>query len=62
MAFAIERPTDVFPTPGGPTKSKIEPLQSPFSLRTARYSIMRFFTSSSPKWSFSRIFLARIKS
>jgi len=62
-ARAIERPTEVLPTPGGPTKHTIEPAgalssespplraRSPVverSFSTARYSAMRFFTSFSP--------------
>ena len=35
--------SDVLPTPGGPTKQRIGPFTSGFSLRTARYSRMRSF-------------------
>jgi hypothetical protein len=48
-ARAIERPSDVFPTPGGPTRHRIGPFFSGFSFRTARYSMIRFFTLSRPK-------------
>jgi hypothetical protein len=44
IAEAIERPREVFPTPGGPTKSTIELRASGFSFRTARNSRMRSFT------------------
>ncbi len=43
-AAAIERPSDVLPTPGGPTKQRIEPRASGFSRRTARNSRMRSLT------------------
>ena len=46
MAAAIERPSDVLPTPGGPTKQTIELRASGFSFRTARNSRMRSFTRS----------------
>ena len=46
IARAIEWPRDVLPTPGGPTKHRIGPFMSPFSLRTARYSTMRSLTLS----------------
>ena len=41
-------PSDVLPTPGGPMRQRIGPFLSCFSLRTARYSRMRFFTFSRP--------------
>src|SRR3954451_20442558 len=34
-AAAIERPSDVLPTPGGPTKQRIEPRAAGFRRRTA---------------------------
>lgn len=40
----MERPNDVFPTPGGPTRHKMEPLLSERRDRTAMYSTMRCFT------------------
>ena len=46
MAAAIERPSEVLPTPGGPTNSTIELRASGLSFRTARYSRMRSFTRS----------------
>ena len=46
IARAIDWPSDVLPTPGGPTKQRIGPFMSPFSLRTARYSTIRSFTFS----------------
>ena len=42
MARAIERPSEVLPTPGGPSKQRIGPFMSGLSLRTARYSRIRF--------------------
>src|SRR5215208_6475720 len=61
-ARAIDSPIDVFPVPGGPISVRIAPerLSSAMprswrSLRTARYSTIRSFTSSSPAWSASRI-------
>src|ERR1700709_2500856 len=53
IALAIDWPSDVLPTPGGPTRQRIGPFMSFFSLRTARYSRMRFFTFSSEVVSFS---------
>ena len=45
IARAIERPSDVLPTPGGPTKHMIEePVASGLSLRTARNSRIRSLT------------------
>ena len=57
-ARAIERTMDVLPTPGGPTKHSTGDLRLPVSLYTARYSSMRSFTFSSPKWSSLSTFLA----
>ena len=45
-AWAIDCPSDVLPTPGGPTKQRIGPLRSFFSFETARYSTIRSFTFS----------------
>ena len=39
---------EVLPTPGGPTKQRIEPLFLPVNLRTAKNSKMRFLTFSRP--------------
>jgi len=47
------RPSEVFPTPGGPTSSRIGPCVMGFKLRTAKYSTMRVFTFSRPAWSAS---------
>ena len=47
---------DVLPTPGGPTKHKIGPFKDLVNFKTARYSIILFFTLSKPKWSFSNTF------
>ena len=47
-ASAIERPKDVFPTPGGPYRHTIGDFMSPFSFSTARCSKMRSFTFSNP--------------
>ena len=44
-ARAIDLPRDVFPTPGGPTKQIIGPLEFFFNFRTARNSIMRSLAS-----------------
>ncbi len=52
---AIDWPSEVLPTPGGPTKQRIGPATSPFSFETARYSTIRSFTFSRSKWSSSRI-------
>ena len=41
---AIDLPSEVLPTPGGPTRQRIGPFLPGASLRTARYSRMRFFT------------------
>ena len=45
---AIDLPSDVLPTPGGPTKQRMGPLESFFSLRTARCSMMRSLIFSRP--------------
>src|SRR5262244_2431153 len=55
IARAIERPSDVLPTPGGPTKQRIGPRESPRSLRTPRNSRMRSLMSRRCAWSSSRI-------
>ncbi len=47
-ARAILCPSEVLPTPGGPTKHRIGLRPSGFSFRTARYSRMRRFTLSRP--------------
>ena len=47
-ARAMERPSEVLPTPGGPTKHSSGPFIFSLSLRTARYSTMRSLTFSRP--------------
>jgi len=47
--WAIDFASDVLPTPGGPRKQRMGPFTSGFSLRTARYSMTRSFTFSSPE-------------
>ena len=47
-ADAIERPNDVFPTPGGPYRHTIGDFISSFSFNTAKCSKMRSLTFSSP--------------
>ncbi len=44
-------PSDVLPTPGGPTRHKIGPFIFFMRCWTARYSRMRSLTFSRPKWS-----------
>src|SRR4029450_3610227 len=58
VARAMDSPIEVLPVPGGPISVRIAPERlssgtprSARSLRTARYSVMRAFTSSSPAWS-----------
>ena len=48
IALAIEVAKEVLPTPGGPTKQRIEPLFLPVNLRTAKNSKIRFLTFSRP--------------
>ena len=64
MARATDSPSEVLPTPGGPASASTAPLRRPPTrvrplsarrLRTARYSMIRSLTSSSPAWSASRI-------
>lgn len=43
-AVAIDLPSDVLPTPGGPTRQSIEPLLSDRSDLTAMYSTILCFT------------------
>ena len=49
IASAIDLASDVFPTPGGPTKHKIGPLTSSDRVLTARNSKILSFGFSSPK-------------
>ena len=58
-ARAMERPSEVLPTPGGPTKHRIGSLPAGRIDFTARYSRMRSLTFSSPEWSSSRIVARR---
>ena len=62
VARAIERASEVLPTPGGPTKHRIGPFGLLTSCRTARNSTIRSLTFSSPKWSSFRIFSAADRS
>jgi hypothetical protein len=48
VAFAIDLPSEVLPTPGGPTRHNIGPDSLLARVCTARYSTMRSFTLSSP--------------
>ena len=59
---AIDFASDVLPTPGGPTKQRIGPFTSGFSLRTARYSRMRSFAFTRSEWSASRMSFVRLRS
>ena len=56
---AIARPRVVLPTPGGPTRHRIDPPMRFLSLQTARCSRMRSLTFSRPLWFLSRISRAR---
>ena len=62
IARATDSPREVLPTPGGPTRASTAPLRRPPTtpsprssrrLRTARNSVIRSLTSSSPAWSAS---------
>ena len=55
MARAIDWPSEVLPTPGGPTKQRIGALPFGASFRTARYSTIRRLIFSRSKWSSSRM-------
>ncbi len=48
VALAIDFPSDVFPTPGGPTKHKIGPLILLVLFCTAKYSRILSLTFSKP--------------
>ncbi len=41
---ATDLPSEVLPTPGGPTRHRMGPFLAGASLRTARYSSTRFLT------------------
>lgn len=43
-AAAMDLPSEVFPTPGGPTRHRMDPLLSESRDRTAMYSTMRCLT------------------
>src|SRR3970040_1971944 len=58
VARASDWPSEVLPTPGGPTRHRIGPFRRLTRCVTARYSTMRSLTFSSPKWSSSRTFWA----
>src|SRR3569832_2437122 len=53
VAVAIDWPSDVLPTPGGPTRHRIGAFTLTTRCWTARYSRKRSFTFSRPKWSSS---------
>ena len=48
MALPIDLPKEVLPTPGGPTKQMIGPFIFFTSFKTARCSVIRSLTFSSP--------------
>ena len=49
VALAIDWPSEVLPTPGGPTRQRIGALSRSTRCCTARYSMMRSLTFSSPQ-------------
>jgi len=51
----MDFPSDVLPTPGGPTKHRIGSFPDGRIFFTARYSRMRSLIFSRPSWSSSRI-------
>src|ERR1044071_1707833 len=51
VALAIDLPSEVLPTPGGPTRQRIGPFILSTRCWTARYSRMRSLTFSRPWWS-----------
>ena len=55
-------PSEVLPTPGGPTRHRIGPRSFFTRCCTARYSTMRSLTFSKPKWSASSTFSAALMS
>src|SRR5688572_8110425 len=59
---AIDRASEVLPTPGGPTKHRIGPFIVGLSLRTARYSRMRSLAFSRPECSASMMPLVFLRS
>src|SRR5262245_38688444 len=52
VALALDLPSEVLPTPAGPTRHRIGPVLA--RCCTARYSTIRSLTFSRPKWSLSR--------
>jgi hypothetical protein len=48
VALAIDLPSEVLPTPGGPTRQRIGPRIFGERDCTARYSMIRSLTFSSP--------------
>src|ERR687894_85412 len=62
VARAIDLPSEVLPTPGGPTRQRIGPVSLLARCCTARYSTMRSLTFSKPWWSLSRMFCAPSRS
>ena len=59
VALAIDLPSEVLPTPAGPTRHRIGPVSLLARCCTARYSTIRSLTFSRPKWSLSRTSWAR---
>ncbi len=62
IARAIDWPSEVLPTPGGPTRQRFARFPSGLSWSTARYSRIARFTFSSPWWSASSTSRARSRS
>ncbi|OGL60936.1 MAG: hypothetical protein A3I72_04365 [Candidatus Tectomicrobia bacterium RIFCSPLOWO2_02_FULL_70_19] len=52
-ALAMLLPSEVLPTPGGPTKQRMGPRMAWLRIFTAMCSRMRSFTFFRPKWSWS---------
>lgn len=49
MVSEVFSPNEVFPTPGGPTRQMIVPLEFPLRNLTARNSKILFLTFSNPE-------------
>src|SRR5262249_49757182 len=62
VALAIDLPSEVLPTPAGPTRHRIGPVSLLARCCTARYSTIRSLTFSRPKWSLSRTSWASLRS
>ena len=58
--LAMDLAIDVFPTPGGPCRHIIFPLEFPFLNLTAKNSKILYLTSFKPVWSLFRIFSATV--